>query len=188
MGELKTVIESAVARYVSELQGRENQLLVDIEADSLDRLLDRLDEPEPARVSMSVAFDEETLRTVPAPLLSFLPASLKDLPWKGVGRMLEEFRLSLARSDIKATLMRLRPGSQMPEHTHRGQEFTLLLAGGYRDSNKQFGPGDFDAKDSSQAHQPVVDDDGPCLAFAVLDAPLRLTGTMGKLINPFLRF
>jgi hypothetical protein len=34
--ELKTVIESAVARYVSELQGRENQLLVDIRADLQD--------------------------------------------------------------------------------------------------------------------------------------------------------
>ncbi len=34
--ELKTVIESAVARYVSELQGRENQLLVDIQADLRD--------------------------------------------------------------------------------------------------------------------------------------------------------
>lgn len=34
--ELKAVIESAIARYVSEVQGRENQLLVDIRADLSD--------------------------------------------------------------------------------------------------------------------------------------------------------
>jgi len=34
--ELKTVLESTVAQYVSEIQGRENQLLVDIRADLKD--------------------------------------------------------------------------------------------------------------------------------------------------------
>jgi putative transcriptional regulator len=75
----------------------------------------------------------------------------------------------------------------MPRHSHRGNEYTLVLAGGFSDGGKQFGPGDFVAKDPSHIHQPVVDDDGECLCLVVLDAPLRLTGAMGKLLNPFLR-
>jgi putative transcriptional regulator len=83
--------------------------------------------------------------------------------------------------------MRLDPGSVMPVHSHRGHEFTLVLAGGFRDGSQQFLPGDFAVRDASHRHQPIVDDDGQCLCLVVLDAPLRLTGAVGRLLNPFLR-
>ena len=83
--------------------------------------------------------------------------------------------------------MRLKPGAAMPPHTHRGNEFTLVLAGGYKDQGNQFLRGDFDFKDPSHKHRPVVDNDGPCLCLVVLDAPVKLTGSFGRLVNPFLR-
>jgi putative transcriptional regulator len=36
-------------------------------------------------------------------------------------------------------------------------------------------------------HRPVVDSDEECICLAVLDAPLKLTGMIGRLVNPFLR-
>jgi putative transcriptional regulator len=35
---------------------------------------------------------------------------------------------------------------------------------------------------------PTADDDGDCVCLAVTDAPLRLTGPIGRLFNPFIRF
>ncbi|HRK95069.1 MAG TPA: ChrR family anti-sigma-E factor [Rhodospirillales bacterium] len=155
----------------------------------LEQTLAMLDEPEPAMVA-AAQIDAETAAQVPEPLLRYIGRGLAHLAWRRVGGIVaavEEVRLPVAAKNVKVSLMRLKAGSLMPRHSHRGNEFTLVLAGGFSDGGNQYGPGDFVAKDPSHTHQPVVDDDGECLCLVVLDAPLRLTGAMGKLINPFLR-
>ncbi len=155
----------------------------------LERTLAMLDEPEPAMVA-AVRVDLDTAAQVPEPLLRYIGRGLAHLAWRRVGGLVaavEEVRLPIAARNVKVSLMRFKAGSLMPRHSHRGNEYTLVLAGGFSDGDNQFGPGDFVAKDPSHTHQPVVDEDGECLCLVVLDAPLRLTGAMGKLINPFLR-
>jgi len=152
----------------------------------LERVLDRLDEPEPD-VRAVPAMASDTASLIPGPLVRYLVGGLDQLPWRRVGKLFEEFRLPLAGNGFKAKLMRLQPGAVMPLHTHRGQEYTLVLAGGYADQGEQFLPGDFDVRDPSHKHQPVVDDDGECLCLVVLDAPVKLTGVLGRIVNPFLR-
>jgi putative transcriptional regulator len=155
----------------------------------LEQTLAMLDEPEPGMVA-AAEIDAETVAQVPEPLLRYIGRGLAHLAWRRVGGIVtavEEVRLPVAAKNVKVSLMRLKAGSLMPRHSHRGNEFTLVLAGGFSDGGNQYGPGDFVAKDPTHTHQPVVDDDGECLCLVVLDAPLRLTGAMGKLINPFLR-
>jgi putative transcriptional regulator len=159
---------------------------VDVGDDVLQSLMMRLDEPQPA-VVREQSIDAETAAVVPEPLLPYIARGLAHLAWKSAGRMVEEARLPLTVKGFKAALMRFKPGAAMPVHTHRGSEFTLVLAGGYKDEGKQFLRGDFDFKDASHEHRPIVDTDGPCLCLVVLDAPLKLTGGFGRLVNPFLR-
>lgn len=149
-------------------------------------IMDRLDDELPADARKPRP-DRETARLIPSPLLRYVESSLADQPWRSVGRMFHEVRLPLSGKNVKASLMKLRPGSLMPRHTHRGHEVTVVLAGGYRDGDQQYARGDFSAKDSADMHQPIVDEDGECLCLVILDAPLRLTGAVGRLVNPFLR-
>ncbi|MCU0838866.1 MAG: ChrR family anti-sigma-E factor [Rhodospirillales bacterium] len=153
---------------------------------ALDAVLARLDEPI-VIAPRQPELDAETRRVVPKPLHAYVGRSLKELPWRTVGRMYEEVRLPLPAKGPKVSLMRLKPGTLVPRHGHRGQEWTVVLAGGYHDGGVSFTRGDFDAKDASHRHQPRVDDDGECLCLVVLDAPLKLTGTIGLFVNPFLR-
>ncbi len=159
-------------------------------ADSLlEQTLAMLDAQEPARAAPALV-DAASAAQVPEPLLRYIGRGLAHMAWRRVGGIVsavEEVRLPVAARSVKVSLMRLKAGSLMPRHTHRGNEYTLVLEGGFSDSGNQYGPGDFVAKDPSDTHQPVVDEDGECLCLVVLDAPLRLTGAMGKLINPFLR-
>ena len=157
-----------------------------IGSDALDRVLARLDEPAPA-APVAPPLDRETRSLVPRPLQRYLGGSLRALPWHHVGRMFEEVRLPLSGTRVKATLMRIKPGQIMPRHSHGGLEYTLVLAGGYQDNGVAFGRGDFSELDSNDEHQPVADPDGECLCLVVLDAPVRLSGFVGRLINPFLR-
>jgi len=67
-------------------------------------------------------------------------------------------------------------------------EFEGLLAGGFSDGDRQYQRGDFSFSDGEIDHSPVADDDGECLCLTVTDAPLRLTGPLMRLLNPFIRF
>ncbi len=155
---------------------------------ALAALLNRLDDADRVHGAAPLpSLDAATRKVLPPPLQRYIGRDLDALPWRRVGRLFEEYRLPLTGAGVKATLMRLAPGSLMPRHSHRGQEYTLVLAGGYRDGEQTHRPGDFAAKDASDEHQPLVDNDATCVCFTALDAPLKLSGAIGALINPFLK-
>jgi putative transcriptional regulator len=175
-----------VARYESFGGALIEDDAADIDDGAVAAMLKRLDDAEPPKKVVTVP-DRATERVLPRPLRQYLECGLDALPWKRVGRLYHEYRLPLARRDIKASLMRIEAGSHMPRHSHRGEEYTLVLAGGYRDGDDAFARGDFDAKSPHDQHQPIVDADEPCLCLAILDAPVKLSGAVGFFVNPFLR-
>ncbi len=157
-----------------------------VEPNSLEAVFSRIDRastPEPHRRATAGRGEAADL---PAPLRRYLPNGLAGCTWRKVGPWFEEARLRVS-SSAKVSLMRLKPGSLMPSHTHRGQEITVVLAGGYTDNGVKYGPGDFSLKDTADNHQPRVDDDGTCLCLVVLEAPVRLTGRLGQLANMLIR-
>lgn len=87
----------------------------------------------------------------------------------------------------KTQLLKIASGTAMPSHTHLGTELTLVLAGGFSDESGQYGEGDVAEADDSVTHRPVADPGEDCICLAVTDAPLRLTGALGWLLNPFIR-
>lgn len=135
--------------------------------------LARLDAATPSQDAVR-GFDQETRRLVPAPLRRYIGRNLGELDWRRVGGIFEEAQIPLSSHHVKASLMKLQPGCPVPPHTHIGNEFILVLNGGYSDGDLQYGPGDFDVKFSGYAHHPVVDDPEGCFSLVVLDGPIRL--------------
>lgn len=158
--------------------------------DALIAVLARIDSAAEEDASEGAAplieFDRDTLEVIPPPLRSYLDRSLSDLDWKQTGRGIEE--ASLAREDdVRISLLRIRAGQKVPSHTHRGDEFTLVLSGGYADGDDHYGKGDVSVADSATDHAPVADSDGPCLCLTVRNGPTRLTGPIGRFLNPVIR-
>ena len=154
--------------------------------DALDRVLARVeaaggDEMEAAPAP--VAGDPR----VPAPLRDYLPGDLKSLKWKKRGAF-GEVALLPEFSGYKTRLMRIKGGTTLPRHTHEGRELTLVLSGGFSDSAGHYLPGDLALADTSVDHQPIADPGEDCLCLAVTDAPLRLTGAVGRHFNFLARF
>jgi putative transcriptional regulator len=198
---------AACRREIAGFEVIGGEMLAEIEPvsmnqNALEAVMARLDEPgsgaasaaaagasdRRSRAGADMAVSSKSIADlVPTVLLAYLGDDLTRLAWRRVGGMFEEIRLPISVKGFKASLMRLKPGSIMPVHTHRGREYTLVLAGGYQDNGSQYGPGDFSLKDASDVHRPVVDSDEECICLAVLDAPLKLTGMIGRLVNPFLR-
>jgi len=124
---------------------------------------------------------------VPAPLRGYIGGDLESQPWRPVMRGLDEVSIPI---DGVATvrLLRIRGGTAMPRHTHSGTEMTLVLEGGFSDERGHFLRGDIAVTDAAVNHRPVADAGEDCYCLTVTDAPLRLTGPIGRLLNPFVRF
>lgn len=84
-------------------------------------------------------------------------------------------------------LLLIPAGQAVPEHSHRGLELTLVLAGAFADETGLFRAGDLEVADEALDHTPRATDDGPCLCVAATDAPLRFRALVPRLLQPLFR-
>ena len=118
----------------------------------------------------------------PVSLQKILNKDLNAIVWRRLLPGIRQYRLS-HEIQGEAVLYWIKAGRKMPFHTHDGSEVTLVLQGAFSDANGRYGRGDVAIADSEINHQPVVDKDGDCICFAVTDAPLRLTGPVGRILD-----
>ena len=148
----------------------------------LQRTLARLDgvavEPRPAPYAPRPGFE-----WAPAALAPHLGSQTR---WRRVFGGFEEMRLSLP-GEHRVSLLRLEPGRGLPMHRHVGEEFTVVLQGGYTDSTGNYGVGDFAVGPGPEEHEPIADPGEPCIALIVVEKPIVLTGPFGRFLNPLVR-
>jgi putative transcriptional regulator len=123
---------------------------------------------------------------VPAPLARLLGAPLRDIPWRMVTPGMKEHRIA-ENGGFEATMFKIRPSVAMPVHAHEGSEVTLVLKGSFSDGRGHYRRGDVAIADSAVVHRPVAGPDEECVCFVVLDAPYRLTGPIGRVIERLFR-
>ncbi len=120
---------------------------------------------------------------VPEPLRRYLGAPVSELGWVPVLRGMRTYSLPTFNGRSSVRLLAIEPGRRMPRHTHEGDELTLVLQGSFADVTGNYTRGDVATADASIDHQPQAGAEELCLCLAVEDAPLRLTGFNGALMN-----
>jgi len=153
--------------------------------DALAATLERLDAPLAPPVAPVVT------RRPPLPGTLEWPRSLRHCRisrWRPLGPGMRWSRVGLPFDrSANVFLLRIAAGSCLPPHTHRGEELTQVLFGAFDDGRAVFGPGDFDATDSTIRHQPVVQASSECICLAAVDGRLvhesRLARWLGALIG-----
>ena len=143
-------------------------------------MIDALEAPEEmqraAGKSAGDALNE--LLELPEPVRSAALDAAGRQGWQMLGLGLKRLRLDVG-SSMDVELYRISAGSKIPRHSHGGNEFTMVLSGGFTDERGSYGPGDVCINGPRDTHQPVADDDEVCYALAVRDGGLRFTGVMG---------
>jgi putative transcriptional regulator len=119
---------------------------------------------------------------LPAPLVRYLGSNLEEIRWRGLLPGVKEYKVEKTEHG-EAVLYWIKPGRKMPNHTHEGSEYTLVLKGGFTESTGHYRRGDIAIADQDIDHRPVADLDEDCICFAVTDAPLRLTGPIGRIVQ-----
>jgi putative transcriptional regulator len=174
-------------RFVAQLEslhGAELQRAAPRPVAGRERMLSAIfaQEPEAADDTASVADPVFT-----ASIREFIGMASHDVPWRSVLPGVKEYVVSDANG-VEAKLFWIKAGRKIPSHTHDGQEITLVLQGGFTDISGHYARGDVAIADEDLDHKPVADDHGEdCICLAVTDAPLRLTGPVGKIFQTIFR-
>lgn len=158
---------------------------VPVSGDAFERLMRRIETeaaPVPAPSQGAVAAPGG----LPRALQSLVPEGLDALDWSRIGS-LRSSRLAFGDSHREVALQHIAAGGKVLEHGHRGSEFTVVLRGSFSDQEGCYRAGDFLLRGPDDVHRPVAAQDSDCLCLAVLDAPLRFGGWLGRLANPFLK-
>jgi len=169
---------------VSILESLGGQLLRDLPAAALDAraletVLARLDQVRVEKASPAPSI--KIANPVPRPLRSFVGDDLDRVRWRPVVPGLS-YRMLMKRGRARVYLTKSRPGAGIGLHTHRGNELTLVLAGGFTDEMGSYGKGDIVLTTPEVHHTPVADDDGDCVTLAMTDGPLKFRNPGAGLI------
>lgn len=187
--ESHLVIRPEGRRFVSALEAASASQIERVEPVSMpdrDRRLAAIfaQADEPVRTPAPPRYARDAV--VPYPLARYLGTSLAETPWRTLLPGVKEYRVS-DNEDGEATLYWIRGGRKIPSHTHEGSEYTLVLKGAFSDIHGHYARGDIAIADMDVDHQPKADPDEDCFCFAVTDAPLRLTGPIGRIVQKIFR-
>ena len=118
------------------------------------------------------------------PFLSRYPAS----SWRWIAPKVRLRPILLPEpSPTRVFLLRSSPRTKMIEHTHTGFEMTCVLSGSFAHAGGQFGPGDFDFGDGSVDHDVIIDSTKDCVCLVAMQGDLKLSGLIGRLLQPLIR-
>lgn len=181
--------------YVSGLEEVGGQMLLEQEAPecdapaNFDALLAKIDAEEDQQRAGAALLemrpsDEVDAGPLPRPVSRALGRRFSDVPWKSKLWHIAEHVL-FENDGEKVSLMRARPGARVPDHTHRGEEATLVLTGMMKDGEEVLTPGDIALCGPEHHHHPEILGDETCYCLIVVDGKLRFNGALGRALNLF---
>jgi putative transcriptional regulator len=151
---------------------------------ALDSVLTRLDEPE-QQIARAPAVKNGF--KAPEPLRSYLGGDLDSVRWTNLSGGISYYPI-LKSGRSSAQLVRSTPGHGVNMHTHKGEEFSLVLTGGYTDPTGHYLRGDVQTGTPELTHHPIADEGEDCIILAVNDAPLKFTNPLMTILSKLYGF
>jgi putative transcriptional regulator len=124
---------------------------------------------------------------VPGPLVPLIGDNLDNIDWHWLVPGVWVYSVPLSKGcGGTLKLLRVAPGKKIPEHTHEGQELTLILRGSYTDALGTYRLGDVADLDEAAVHSPVACSKQGCICLTATEGKLEFTGTLARLLQPLL--
>ena len=146
------------------------------------RLGDEKDEQLPVSTRPANDFDLMAAQ----PLQRYLKGGIDNVDWKPLVPGLSQHVLQAdgyRRGALR--LLKIAPGTQIPKHSHKESEFTLILKGAYKDHMGVFNAGDFADLNDEATHIPQAIGEEDCICLIATNAPLAFKTVIGKVVQPF---
>lgn len=175
-------------RWVATLENLGGVLLADLPATpmvpgSLTNTMGRLNVPSEA--------DEPERVFTAAEDAAWLPEALRPYklgPWRWLAPGVYQRKVDVPSGDgSRVFLLKAAPGTRLPVHIHTGVERTQVLAGAFTHDGGRFGAGDFDDAEGDVEHRPSIDPGEECICLVAMTGDIKMTGPIGRVIQPLLR-
>ncbi len=194
-GELPATLSVAVAIHVEmcptcqkELAALEaknaDTVFIDVETDSDNSFDTSLFDAITADESIDEVYEQASVSVDIKGKTYTLPRALTRIghsKFMQIGKLARS-RIALDDGDLRASLLHIGAGGEIPDHTHTGFELTLLLDGKFSDESGSYGPGDFLMLDGRDNHTPKTEHG--CLCYTVVSSALHFNKGISKLLNP----
>lgn len=147
----------------------------------LDSIWSRIDAQEKT-VAAVVKAELDDNDIIPGSIKKILDYDMEQLHWRKHGPKVRTAEL-LSHEGVKASLIRIAAGANIPVHGHRGNEYTVILDGSFSDDGGVYHKGDFLIRKPGEKHSPTATTDKDCLCLAALEAPLRFSNVLYEVFN-----
>ncbi|MCL9773173.1 ChrR family anti-sigma-E factor [Vibrio methylphosphonaticus] len=118
-----------------------------------------------------------------------VPAPLKPIvermgEWRSYGGKVFTSNIDLGE-EYRVSLLYITEGVQVPQHTHKGLESTLVLHGAFSDESGCYNKGDYLEENEETKHAPKTMEGQDCLCLSILTQPLVFTQGVARIFNRF---
>lgn len=131
--------------------------------------------------------EHKTIAHLPKVVRKLIQPSMP-VQWKRVSPSLKEAIITTGQTQFEVCFHKIKRGGKVAKHDHRGIEVTLVLEGSFSDEEGTYTVGDYIEKHPGEIHRPIATQNEDCLCLSVSEAPVKLTGWVGTLVNPFISF
>lgn len=83
-------------------------------------------------------------------------------------------------------LLRAKGGKKMPVHSHNGEEWTLVLTGGYEAEGVMYNRGDLHISNDNDEHAPHIAEGEDCICLVMTQARIKMKSLVPRLVQPLI--
>ena len=105
-----------------------------------------------------------------------------EIPWRFRLPGISDYQIS-NRDGEEISLLKAEPGAKIFQHTHDGEEATLVLSGALQDGESVLRAGDVSIVDENHTHNPSIIGNEPCICLIVMAGKVRFTGRFTRAFN-----
>lgn len=138
---------------------------------------------------------QETLRLIQMPaqppakpvhrsiMDKLFPAGIHGQSWQGFGPVKTAALKHLDDDLQQLSLLKIKAGARVPVHNHHGEEWTLVLQGGFSDNFGNYHAGDLVLRHDHDHHSPVAAANEDCICLTYVEDSLKFKGPLGPLYS-----
>ena len=119
---------------------------------------------------------------MPTMINNFVGKSSNEINWRFRLPGISDYPIS-SNNGEEISLLKAEPGAKIFQHTHEGEEATLVLSGVLQDGEKILRAGDVSVVNEDHTHNPAIIGDEPCVCLIVMSGKVKFTGRFTRAIN-----
>ena len=119
---------------------------------------------------------------MPSLINNLIGKTSEDISWRFRLPGISDYQIS-KRGGEEISLLKAEPGVKIFQHTHDGQEATLVLSGALQDGGSVLKAGDVSMVDETHTHNPSIIGDVPCICLIVMTGKVKFTGRFTRAFN-----